>query len=231
LNLGDTIDLKTKSGLRSFEIVGVVVDFFNQGLVIEGSWTDMRRYFRIKDANAYQVKIQPDYDIEEVRDSIDILYGQRDHLTVISNADLKNRVFQLMDQSNILFDVLALIAMTVGALGVVNTLTMNVTERTQEIGMLRGVGMTRRQVVQMVLAEASLMGVIGGILGLIFGMILSRILLQAMNAMSGYQLSYVMSGRAIAVGLFVAVGVSQLAAILPARRAARTNILEAIHFE
>jgi ABC-type lipoprotein release transport system permease subunit len=52
-----------------------------------------------------------------------------------------------------------------------------------------------------------------------------------MNAMSGYKLTYVMSPRAIIVGLFIAIVVSQLAAVLPARRAARTYILEAIHYE
>ena len=113
-----------------------------------------------------------------------------------------------MDQSNSMFDVLALIAMMVAALGVVNTLTMNVMERTREIGMLRGVGMTRWQVVQMILAEAGLLGLIGGILGLVLGVILSRIFLLAMNAMSGYKLTYVMSPRAIIVGLFIALVVN-----------------------
>ena len=70
-----------------------------------------------------------------------------------------------MDQAFSMFDVMALIAVAVGSLGVINTLTMSVIERTQEIGMLRAVGMTRGQVVRMVLAEAGLMGLFGGILG------------------------------------------------------------------
>ncbi len=231
LQEGDTIRLRTKSGIRDFEIAGIVVDFYNQGLVIEGSWNDMRRYFRIRDANAYQLKVEEGHTILEVQNRIDTLYGQRDHLTIESNADLKQRIFELMDQSNSMFDVLALIAMMVAALGVVNTLTMNVMERTREIGMLRGVGMTRWQVVQMILAEAGLLGLIGGALGLLLGIILSRIFLLAMNAMSGYKLTYVMSLRAILVGLFIALVVSQIAAIFPARRAARINILEAVQYE
>jgi putative ABC transport system permease protein len=231
LQAGDSLSLRTRSGVQDFEIAGIVVDFYNQGLVIEGTWNDMRRYFRIKDANAYQVKIDEAYDVEEVQDRIETLYGKRDHLTVESNVDLKTRVFRLMDQSNSMFDVLALIAMMVAALGVVNSLTMNVMERTQEIGMLRSIGTTRWQVVKMILAEAGLMGIIGGILGLVFGIILTRVFLLAMNAMSGYQLTYVLSVRAVIVGLFIALVVSQLAAILPARRATRIDILEAIHYE
>ena len=70
-----------------------------------------------------------------------------------------------MDQAFSMFDVMALISIVVGSLGVVNTLTMSVIERTQEIGMLRAIGMTRSQIVRMVLAEAGLMGVIGGVFG------------------------------------------------------------------
>jgi putative ABC transport system permease protein len=121
--------------------------------------------------------------------------------------------------------------MLVGALGVVNTLTMSVIERTQEIGMLRSIGMTRWQVMRMILAEAGLMGIVGGVLGLAFGIILSRIFLLSMTAMSGYKLTYVISAAAVGVGAAISLIVSQLAALLPARRAAQWRILDAIHYE
>jgi putative ABC transport system permease protein len=126
---------------------------------------------------------------------------------------------------------MAIIALLVGALGVVNTLTMNVVERTQEIGMLRSIGLTRRQTLMMVLAESLLMGLIGGVLGLGFGVVLTRIFLWSMTAMSGYKISFVLPLQAVAASLLIALVVSQLAAIFPARRAARIRILEAIHYE
>jgi putative ABC transport system permease protein len=130
-----------------------------------------------------------------------------------------------------MFDVLAYIAVIVASLGVVNTLLMNVMERTQEIGTLRGVAMTRWQVTTMVLAEAGLMGIIGGLVGLAFGIILSRIFLTAMVAMSGYSISYRMPLQAVIVSLLVSLVISQIAALWPARRAARIRILDAIHYE
>ena len=78
----------------------------------------------------------------------------------------------MMAQSFSMFDVLAMISVIVASLGVVNTLTMNVMERTREIGMLRSIGMTRWQVVWMVLAEAAIMGIMGGILGVLLGVLL-----------------------------------------------------------
>ena len=130
-----------------------------------------------------------------------------------------------------MFDVLALIAMLVGFMGIMNTLTMNVMERTQEIGMLRGVGMTRLQVLVMILAEAVQIGLLGGVLGLAFGVILSRILMAAMKAMSGYTLAYVLPLERVLLAIVMAVVISQLAALFPALKAARTRILEAIQYE
>jgi putative ABC transport system permease protein len=136
-----------------------------------------------------------------------------------------------MEQAFSMFDVLALIAMMVGFFGIANTLTMNVIERTQEIGMLRGVGMTRSQVVLMILAEAALMGLIGGILGIVFGIVLSRIFMMAMTTMSGYTLTYILPMERIIAAMVIAVIISLLAAFLPAFRAARIRILEAIQYE
>jgi putative ABC transport system permease protein len=231
LQAGDSIILLTKTGEKPFKVAAVVVDYYNQGLVVSGSWVDMGRYFRQKDANAFLIKILPGYEIDQVGQRIDDLYGKRDQLIVESNQALLQRVSGLMQNAFSMFDVLALIAMLVGFMGIMNTLTMNVMERTQEIGMLRGVGMTRLQVLVMILAEAVQIGLLGGVLGLAFGVILSRIIMASMKAMSGYTLAYVLPLERILLAILMAVIISQLAALLPALKAARTRILEAIQYE
>jgi putative ABC transport system permease protein len=208
-----------------------VVDFFNQGLVISGHWKDMLRYFKIDDANIILVKASPDVPFSTVQQRIENQLAQRYNLSVASNQQLIGRAMQLLRQTYSLFDVLALIALLVAGLGVINTLTMNVIERTQEIGMLRSIGLTRGQVLMMILSEAGLMGLIGGILGLAFGILLTRIFLFAMTAMSGYKVTYLLPLVAIIAGVLISLVVSQLAAIFPARRAAKIRILEAIHYE
>jgi putative ABC transport system permease protein len=231
LGQGDSIRLETRSGERDFEIAGVVVDFYNRGMVIQGSWRDMRRYFRLDDVSAFLLAVNPEYAVEDVQIRIDRLYGKRRHLSIDSNEALSGRALGLLEQTSGLFDVLALIAMIVGALGVINTLTMNVLERTQEIGMLRSLGMTRWQLAKMILAEAGMMGFAGGAFGLLFGLLMSRIVLQAMNAVTGYELTYVVPVQGVLVSLAIALIVSQLAALWPARRATGINIIEAIQFE
>jgi putative ABC transport system permease protein len=231
LQPGDVLRLRTRSGDQDFHIAAVVVSFFNQGLTVHGSWSDMRRYFKTSDASAYLVKVAEGYPTETVRLRIEDAFAKRQGLSVVSNQAVIDQVFRLLNQAYSMFDVMAIIAMLVGALGVVNTLTMNVAERIQEIGMLRSIGLTRGQTLVMVLAESLLMGLIGGVLGLAFGVLLTRIFLWSMTAMSGYKINFVMPVMAVAAGLVIALLVSQLAAIFPARRAARTRILDAIHYE
>jgi putative ABC transport system permease protein len=228
---GDTIRLATRRGERDFEVVGVVVDFYNQGLVIQGSWKDLRRYFGLNDVSAFLLKTEPGRSPQEVRDRIDQVYGRRHHLTVESNEAIRSRVLGLITRTTSLFDVMSMITMMVAALGVINTLTMNVVERTREIGMLRSLGMTRRQIAKMILAEAGMMGIVGGVLGILFGVLMSRTVLSSMNRMAGFRLAFTLPLGGVVVSLVIALVISQLAALWPAQRAARLGVIEAIQFE
>jgi putative ABC transport system permease protein len=231
LAIGDVVSLRTTRGFKEFRVAGIVVDFYNQGLVMQGGWETMRRHFHINDASTFLVKAEDAAAIDALQATIDDLYGRRYHLTLESNETVRARALELMDQAFRMFDVLTLISIVVGSLGVVNTLTMSVIERTREIGMLRAIGTTRGQIVRMVLAEAGLMGIIGGVVGLVTGIVLARILFIGMTTMSGYQLTFVLPPEAVYISLIAALIVSQLAAIPPSIRAARIRILEAIHYE
>jgi len=228
---GDQLLIKTRLGETPFTVAAVIVDFSNQGLVLNGSWRDMEHYFRLNGANTLMVKVTPGASPDQVGEEIDTRYGVSERLVIVSNETLLGRITTLMQQAFRMFDVLALIAMLVGFMGITNTLTMNVLERTQEIGMLRAVGMTRSQVVRMVLSEAALMGLMGGFMGLVFGVVLSRLFLSAMTSMSGYSVNYVLPLENILAALLIAFLTSQLAAFLPTLRASRTRILEAIQYE
>jgi putative ABC transport system permease protein len=231
INRGDQISLRTNSGLQPFSVAAVVVDFYNQGLVVTGNRHDLNRYFRSDDVSTILIKTESSADTSDVISRIDNMYGKRYSLSMQSNSDIRESVFTLLNQAFSMFDVMAVLAVMVASLGIVNTLTMNILERTQEIGMLRAIGMTREQITNMVLAESGLMGVIGGLIGLVFGVLLGKIFLTGMSAMSGYQLDFVVPTSGIVISLIVALIISQMTAIQPARRAANTNVLEAIHYE
>jgi putative ABC transport system permease protein len=144
---------------------------------------------------------------------------------------LKSSVLSFVGQAFVMFDVLSLIGLIIGALGVINTMTMNVLERTRELGSLRALGMTRGQVIRMVLAEALTLSALGGIYGVLFGYIISKIFVDTLVTLTGYEVLYLFTPGPFLLGLLVIFAVSQVAAFGPARRAARINIVEALKHE
>jgi putative ABC transport system permease protein len=208
-----------------------VVDFTADGYVLYGTWTDMRRYFGLSKADAFIVKLASAGSYQAVKETLEDRYGQRRHIQVEDSRAFRERITKTTDRAFALFDVLVSIGMVVAALGVLNTLLMNILERTREIGGLRSLGMTRGQVARMILAEAGTMGAIGALLGLGMGLVLSRLFVRAMNQLSNYNLAYVFPTSSLIAGLGIALVVSQLAALYPAWRAARLRIVEAIQHE
>lgn len=231
LQIGSHMPLRTQSGVKPYYVANVVVDFYNEGMIVIGNWHIMRRDFRSNEIGAITVKVVEGANPDDVQADIEAIFGERYNLTIESNISLRQRVFNLMDQAFSMFDVMAVLAVIIASFGLVNTLTMNVMERMREIGMLRAIGMSRFQVIKMILAEAGLMGVIGGVLGLGFGILLSRIFIFSMISAVGYSLNYVLPMSAIIVSLILALVVSQFAAVSPARRASYSNIIEALHYE
>ncbi len=116
--------------------------------------------------------------------------------------------------------------MIVSLFGIVNTLVLTVFERTRELGMLRAIGMTRQQVRRMIRHESVITALIGGTLGIILGVILGALLIARVDF-----IEFALPTAQIVVFAIVTIIVGIVAAIFPARRAARLNPLEALQYE
>jgi putative ABC transport system permease protein len=128
---------------------------------------------------------------------------------------------------NLLYVLLAL-SVIISLFGMVNTLALSVFERTRELGLLRAVGMTRWQARQMVAHESVITALIGAALGMPLGIFLAALVTQALES-EGVVFS--VPAATLVVFAVIAVLAGILAAILPARRAARLNVLEALQYE
>ncbi len=128
-----------------------------------------------------------------------------------------------------LVTVLLLLAATIALLGITNTLALSILERRREIGLLRAVGATRSQIAAMIRWEALLVAVLGGIVGLTLGVVFGA---AAVGALGGrYSITTTVPGGRLLAYLVVAGVAGLLAGVLPARRAARLDVLDAIAAE
>jgi putative ABC transport system permease protein len=138
---------------------------------------------------------------------------------------IDNQISGLNSILNILYVLLAL-SVIVSLFGIVNTLVLTVFERTREIGMLRAIGMTRRQVRRMIRHESVITALIGGVLGIALGIVLGGLLVARVNF-----IVFKLPVGSLIVFAVMTIVVGILAAIFPARRAARLNVLQALQYE
>src|SRR5829696_1066630 len=138
---------------------------------------------------------------------------------------IDNQISGLKSVLNILYVLLAL-SVIVSLFGIVNTLVLTVFERTRELGMLRAVGMTRRQARRMIRHESVITALIGGVLGILLGIVLGGLLVARVDF-----IEFTLPWVSLIVFSIAAIVVGIVAAVFPARRAARLNVLEALQYE
>ena len=140
-------------------------------------------------------------------------------------AFIDNQISGLSAILNILYVLLAL-SILVSLFGIVNTLVLTVFERTREIGMLRAIGMTRRQIRRMIRHESVITALIGAAVGIVLGVVLAALLIWRVDF-----IEFSFPTAQVIVFVVAAIVVGIVAAIFPARRAAKLNPLEAIAYE
>ncbi|MEP6954437.1 MAG: FtsX-like permease family protein [Solirubrobacteraceae bacterium] len=228
LDVGATVRATTPSGKRVPLKVTAITDdngFLSTDLVV--SEPVMRRDFgETKDAVGF-IGLRPGADAKAVKKQLTALVDREyPGSEVLTDKEFKDSVAGQVDQLLTLIYALLALAIIVSLFGIVNTLVLSVTERTRELGMLRAIGTSRKQVKRMIRWEAVITALIGSILGAVVGVILAVLFTRPLD---DFTLS-------IPIGTLVAVlilgGVAGVfAAILPARRASRLNVLDALAYE
>ena len=229
LDVGDVlqvpIDGKHSLNLKVAAIVERSMPGTGGEAVLVG-WKDATESLGVLGADAFAVRFIPGREDEAraaVRETATTYALESNPIERIQGAvaDALARVFGV-------FDALAIVAVIVAALGIVNTLTMSVVERVREIGVLRAIGMSRQQVMRMVVVEATVLGVVGVVLGALTGLGAGAVLLQLGGGLGSPNGAPV---AAIAVAAVLGLALPAIASISPARAAARVSIVEALHFD
>ncbi|WP_244930008.1 ABC transporter permease [Nocardioides sp. W7] len=227
LEVGDDLEIEMPTGEQRWEVVGIYEDnpvlFFPVVTTVE---TLLATGAQDKD-NALIIDV--DESATGVGQRLEEAIADLPIVTVKNQVEFAEEQREPIDQFVLLIFALLALALVIAVLGIVNTLALSVIERTREVGLLRAIGLSRRQLRWMITLESVVISVLGAVLGVLLGVFFGIVLMYALRD-EGLEVISVPAGQlAVFLGLSVAIGV--LAAVLPARRAARLDVLRAIATE
>ncbi|NLF67643.1 MAG: FtsX-like permease family protein [Candidatus Anammoximicrobium sp.] len=229
LKIGDVVQVETNVGPRQVRIAGLANEYMVGGLMLHMEREAARKVFDIGGVDVFMIKAYP-AERAAVEARLRQL-AQRDGLLLHSFADLSSRMDAMLDGVVGSLWGLLVLGFLVAGFGIANTLTMNVLEQTRELALLRVVAMTRRQVAKTVLAQALVMGLIGVVVGTIAGAATAWVISLTMLPLLGYQIGFDLPLDLVGGCFLLALAIVLLAAWLPARRATRLDLLEALKYE
>jgi putative ABC transport system permease protein len=229
VGLGDMLTVATASGSRDLRVAGIVERSFpgRSGETALVGWTDAVSGFGVTGADALAVRYL-DGRRAEAAPAVAALAAQ-EALTVAPISQVEGAVGDALDRVFGLLDMLALAAVVIAALGIVNTLSMDTWERTRELGMLRAAGMSRRQVWRGVVVEAGILGGIGSLVGVMAGLAIGALLVTT----SGGRLEVPIRvpWPTLLLALVAGAVLAMAASAQPARIAGRRSIVSAVRSE
>lgn len=232
LRLGDIFELPAPAGLIRLPIVGITIDYSDQ----QGAFLVDRslyvRSFQDDSVNIFRVYLRKGVPAGEAKQRILDRFGNQTRLFVMTNDQVRGYILKVTTQWFGLTYMQIFVAVLVAILGIVNSLTVSITDRRRELGILQAVGGLRSQVRRAVWMEALAIGAVSLLLGLALGaVVLSYYLLVIRADVAGIRLDYQYPG-AIALWMIpTMLAVAWISALGPAESAVRASLVEALEYE
>lgn len=227
LGVGDVVSTEFANGVSvDSTIVGV---FHDEGLIVADYLFDDATFDAAADTTGHEwlgIGLAADADPSEVAAAIAGVSDAFPAADVETTQEFTDRVEGAVDEMLAVVNVMVALAVIIALIGIANTLALSVFERTRELGLVRAVGMTKRQLRRMVRFEAALVATFGAVLGVSIGVLFGWGVVRALPA--SFASTLTIPVPAIAMLVLVAAVAGVLAAVLPARRAGRLNVLDAI---
>jgi putative ABC transport system permease protein len=232
LHVGEELEIPAPYGVIRLPIVGIVIDYSDQQGTILMDRSLFTQYWHDDSVNVFRLYLKPGAQVPEVRRLILERYAGERQVFVLTNGELKAYILKITDQWFALTSVQIAVAVLVAILGIVNTLTVSITDRRRELGVLRAVGGLQGQIRHTIWLEALGIGTIGLLLGFALGAInLYYILQMVHNDIAGMRLEYAFPVT-IALALVPTIlGAAFVAAIWPAESAVHGSLIEALEYE
>jgi putative ABC transport system permease protein len=228
---GDEVALITPTGRQAYRVVAIAGDYLNAKLATGYiSHANIAADFNRNEDVLLQVNLTPQADRPATESALKATLSSYPQFRLIAGQEYIDENLRLFDVAFAALYVLVLFLAIPSLIAMVNTLAIGVIERTREIGMLRAVGATRVQVRRIIVAEALILAALGTAFGVLSGLYLGYMGVEAMRA-AGYPLEYAFPAAGVLLAIAAGLLFGVLAAIIPARQAARLEIVRALRYE
>ncbi len=232
LRMGDAVELAATSAAVRLPVVGIVRDFSDQIGTIFLDHSVYVRHWNDSTHDSFRIYLKPGTDPMAVKVSIQEKFSQQRRLFVFLNQELKSYVLNLADQWFGMTYIQLALALVVGVLGIANTLTVSISDRRRELGILRAVGGVSGMVRRAIWMEAVAIGLIGLFLGLALGAVNLYYQLEMVRRdFTGMPLDYSFPWTVAVVLLPLVLVASFLSAAGPAESAVRSSLVESLAYE
>ena len=229
VSTGGTLEVATRRrGPQTFTVVGI----YKTTPLLPGpllSVEDAATSFLSPNPTAGYVTVAHGASVDAVQKQVSALLADNPEVSVRNQTDFAQQQASQINSVQVILYILLALAIVIAILGIVNTLALSILERTRELGLLRAVGLLRSQVAEMVTVESVVISVFGALLGLVVGCALGAAVVRALRDQGIPVLQFPWGTIGIFLALSVVVGL--VASIVPAVRAARTDVLRAIAYE
>ncbi len=229
--VGDEVNMLTPNGLKPYKVVAIGGDYLNAKIATAYvAQADIAADFGRTEDVLLQLNLTPTANRTTAESAIKAVVARYPQYRLVSGSGYIDENMQLFDVAfAAMYAVLIFLAVP-SLLAMLNTLAIGVIERTREIGMLRAVGATRKQVRTMIVVEAIILAAIGTAFGLLAGLYLGYTTVETLH-LSGFPMEYAFPASGVVMTVAAGLLFGVLAAIIPARQAARLDIVQALHYE
>jgi putative ABC transport system permease protein len=230
-DLGSDMVIQTAEGPQTYHVVGIAQDVLTAKInAIFISQANLATDFHKTEDVMLMINLHPGADKAAALADVNNILKDYPQFTAHLSRQYRDDLIQTTRNTANLFYGIAFLILIPAGLGLLNTLTINVMERTREIGVVRAVGGSRTQVRRMVTGEALLLGIFGAAMGVLSGVAISYGVIAAFGTI-GWKMPYPFPAMGIIAGLIVGVMLALFSSILPARNAAKLNIILALQYE
>ena len=231
LKLGSELSVPTPSGPQTYRVIGVANDLLSFKVnAIFISQDNLAADFDKSEDIMILIKLSPGSDAQAVKARIEAIAADYPQFAATVTGEYRKTLNDLVSNALNMFYGLGILILLPAVLGLINTLAINVMERRREIGVVRAVGGSRKQVRRIVTAEALLLGLFGAAMGVVAGVAISYGFIGAFSLI-GWNLPYAFPVIGMIAAVVAGVIAALLASILPARNAAKLDIVRALQYE